>query len=74
VLGGSDFLVEPRVDIALVGEGLLDLRWCGRQCLASLGTPCSDEVQESHDRLSRAGIISRTATSASVSLSGDPER
>jgi hypothetical protein len=42
--GGGDFLAQPRVDIALFGQGLLDLRWCGRQRLASLGTPCSDDV------------------------------
>jgi hypothetical protein len=72
--GGGDFLAEPRCDIALCGEGLLDLRWCGLQGLASLGTPCSDEVQESHNRLSRAGSTSLTATNASVARSGDPER
>jgi hypothetical protein len=26
LLGGGDFLAEPRVDIALFGQGLLDLR------------------------------------------------
>ena len=36
----------------LFEEGLLDLRWCGLQRLASLGAPRSDEVQESHDCLS----------------------
>jgi len=41
-----------RFDIALFGEGLLDLCWCGLQRLTSLGTPRLDEVQESHDRLS----------------------
>jgi hypothetical protein len=74
LLGGGDCLAEQRFDIALFGQGLLDLRWCGLQRLASLGTPRSDEVQESHDRLSRAGITSLTATNASVALSGDPER